>query len=413
MIYTKNKKVEKNKNKNNKETIITLSKLANISIDESNRNKFLTQMIELRKNQINQNKLYLSILSHYKNNSNKNIKNVIENELLNYNTNLKISNECLNNKIKQIKEKYKNNSILLEKSIINQKNLLETIKEAKFILENKLKEKDSLIIRIKELLCDSILNLDTIEIINGINEDYFGTSKENEKIIENTLELDKNYYNEYLLYKSMKFNKIKNKILKLSEKKNELRQYENKNMKNNIDNDFASFNNDYTKYSKNNLNNNDNLNSGNDLIIPTNVTTENSIFNMNDSLIFDTDEQIDVEFPDNDFSSFFLSQKSLGHIAIKKNIIVPPLDLKLIKYNLKNKEFSIGEKSLSRDLESDITNNIKKLKEKIKLYNILNKNLDKKCEKYERKIKQIACYLYSNKNNIAKNNIINNEYISK
>ena len=305
MIYTKNKKVEKNKNRNNKETIIILSKLANISIDEPNRNKFLTQMIELRKNQIKQKKLYLSILSHYKNNSNKNIKNVIENELLNYNTNLKISNECLNNKIKQIKEKYKNNSILLEKNIINQKNLLETIKEAKFILENKLKEKDSLIIRIKELLCDSILNLDTIEIINGINEDYFGTSKENEKIIENTLELDKNYYNEYLLYKSMKFNKIKNKILKLSEKKNELRQYENKNMKNNIDNNFASFNNDYTKYSKNNLNNNDNLNSGNDLIIPTNVTTENSIFNMNDSLIFDTDEQIDVEFPDNDFSSFF------------------------------------------------------------------------------------------------------------
>ena len=413
MIYTKNKKVEKNKNRNNKETIIILSKLANISIDEPNRNKFLTQMIELRKNQINQNKLYLSILSHYKNNSNKNIKNVIENELLNYNTNLKISNECLNNKIKQIKEKYKNNSILLEKSIINQKNLLETIKEAKFILENKLKEKDSLIIRIKELLCDSILNLDTIEIINGINEDYFGTSKENEKIIENTLELDKNYYNEYLLYKSMKFNKIKNKILKLSEKKNELRQYENKNMKNNIDNDFASFNNDYTKYSKNNLNNNDNLNSGNDLIIPTNVTTENSIFNMNDSLIFDTDEQIDVEFPDNDFSSFFLSQKSLGHIAIKKNIIVPPLDLKLIKYNLKNKEFSIGEKSLSRDLESDITNNIKKLKKKIKLYNILNKNLDKKCEKYERKIKEIACFLYSNKNIITRNNVINNEYVSK
>ena len=336
---------------------------------------------------------------------NINFKKEIENELLNYNKNLKQSNESLRNEINKMKEKYRNNSMLLEENNKQQQIILETLKETNFILENKLKEKEALILNINELLCDMVLDLDNIEIIKGINEDFFGNKEEAKQTIENTLLLNNEYYHEYLIYKSMKYNKTKNRINELIKKKKELEQ---NNCNNSKDNVFSENGKKNIIYPKNNPINEDNENSSNDIIIPTDVTTENSIFNMNDdSLYFDTDEQIDIEFPENDFSSCYLSSKSLGNSSdVKKKIIVPPLDLKLIKYNLDYRVFSIGEKSLSRNIENDITTEIKKIKTKIKSYIRQNKNLEKKCQKYENKIKHIACFLYSNSknNNLEKNN---------
>lgn len=401
MLYSRNKKKENIKNK----AIATLSVLANKTIDESNKNSFLFQMCNLRKNHINQNKNLLTTFSSYEKKFNINFKKEIENELLNYNKNLKQSNESLRNEINKMKEKYRNNSMLLEENNKQQQIILETLKETNFILENKLKEKEALILNINELLCDMVLDLDNIEIIKGINEDFFGNKEEAKQTIENILLLNNEYYHEYLIYKSMKYNKTKNRIYELIKKKKELEQ---NNCNNSKDNVFSENGKKNIIYPKNNPINEDNENSSNDIIIPTDVTTENSIFNMNDdSLYFDTDEQIDIEFPENDFSSCYLSSKSLGNSSdVKKKIIVPPLDLKLIKYNLDYRVFSIGEKSLSRNIENDITTEIKKIKTKIKSYIRQNKNLEKKCQKYENKIKHIACFLYSNSknNNLEKNN---------
>ena len=133
------------------------------------------------------------------------------------------------------------------------------------------------------------------------------------------------------------------------------------------------------------------------MIIPTNITTDESILSLNDSLYFDTEEQIDVELPENDFSSYFLSQKSLGFKIIKKEIIIPKLELNKIKELNINDDNSSKEISLSRSFEDDIKHKIKKIKKQIKLYETQNKNLDKKCEKFENKIKQIALFVYSNK----------------
>ena len=215
---------------------------------------------------------------------------------------------------------------------------------------------------------------------------------------------DVEYYHEYLLYKSTKFNKIKNKIKKLTEKKKKLENIINKYSKKkskNIININCNIDDAFIEENKNNFKTEVNINNNNDIIIKTNVFTENSFFSLDDSLYFDTEEQIEVELPENDFSSYYLNQKSIGFNIIKKNLIIPPLNLEQIKYNAnKNKNGSLfTEISLSKSFENDIHHKIKNIIKKIIFYKSQNINLDKKCQKYEKKIKQIALLLYSNSKN--------------
>ena len=200
----------------------------------------------------------------------------------------------------------------------------------------------------------------------------------------------------------------------MAQKKKELENTINKNNKQESKNiSLININNDniddtFIEEKKNISNEEININNSNDIIIPTNVTTDNSIFSMNDSLYFDTEEQIDVELPENDFSSYYLSQKSLGFNIIKKKLIIPPFNLEQIKYNANKNKYgsSYREISLSRSLENDISHKIKNIKKQIKSYKRQNNNLDKKCQKYEKKIKQIALLFYSN----PKNKFINKNY---
>ena len=392
----------------------TLLNLAIKSNDEINKNKILKEIIEFKKNEINQYKVYLSIRSSDKKNSDENNKSIMENELIKNNKKLFDSNEIIKSEIKSLKNKYEINSVNLERNLKQQKNVLEALEETNFILENKIKEKEAMIDKIKEIEFDITLNVN--EISNEIGPEVFNNLKEYKNAIDYSLILNEEYFREYLLYKSIKFNKIKNKINKLVEKKKKLENIinnnNNQNLKNiitliNINNYTDNIDNTFIEENKNNLNK-DILNKSNDIIIPTNVTTENSIFSMNDSLYFDTEEQIDVELPENDFSSYYLSQKSLGFNIIKKKLIIPHLNLKQIKYNAyKNKIGSSDrEISLSRSFENDTTHRIKAIKNQIKSYKRQNINLDKKCQKYEQKIKQIALILYSNSKSkfIIKNN---------
>ena len=387
------------------ETRTGLIELMRKSHKEINKNKLLNQTILFNQTQLKKIKKILSKFLSYEKLSNKNASKEIENQLTKLKEKLIKYKESLFYEIKCNKEKMNINSIMLDKNTKQQLNVLDSLKNKNFILENNLKEKDSLIERLKIILCDAILNFHDVEIIKNIEPDYLANIEKNQTIIETDFLINREYYNQFLLYKLMKFNKIKNKAYKLNEKKNELlntiNEYYHKNNKfENIIKDKPSLEKNITK---------DNFDISNDIIIPTNVSTNGSILNMNDSLYFDTEEQIDIKLPENDFSSFFSSQKSLSLNTLKKNIYIPPLNIELIKNNMKNEESSSEEKSLSRILENDLDYKIKKMKKQIKSYKRQNDNLDKKCKKYENKIKQIALLLYfESKNDLSINNTNDN-----
>ena len=398
----KNSKFNYSKNiSDTKEIKDTLLKFANKSNDEIIQNKMVKCLIQFKQKEIDQNKRYISILSSSNTKENIKLKKELENKVIKDNQKLFETNELIKKEINILKEKYKTNSNILNNSIKQQNNVLEAIKETNFLLENKLKEKESLISRIKELICDITLNIGNFEVIKDIDKEFYRNIDEyNNKVYYNLL-FNREYYHEYLLYKSIKFNKIKNKVFKLTEKKKELENYNNGHIqsKTNLSNknNEIAYNNSYIEEIKEEKIKKNKYNSSNDMIIPTNITTDESILSLNDSLYFDTEEQIDVELPENDFSSYFLSQKSLGFKIIKKEIIIPKLELNKIKELNINDDNSSKEISLSRSFEDDIKHKIKKIKKQIKLYETQNKNLDKKCEKFENKIKQIALFVYSNK----------------
>ena len=360
--------------------------------DEIVKNTCLKHMMNLKNNQIKKSKLFLSKFSVQQNNPNKD-KKQIEKELTENKQSLLELNNTLKNEIKNYQEDYKINCLILERNIEQERNILEALKETNFLLENKIKEKECLIMRIKELLCNFILKMNDIELIKDIDQEYFGSLKEGEKIIEYVLLLNKELYHEYLLYKSMKFNKAKNKILLLNEEKKSLLKIINdyKNQKPKI----KTENEDKIKETIINGFNNSNENNNN----ITNDTTENIILNMNDSLYFDTEEQINVEFPENNFSSYYLSPTILGLNICKKKIKVPPLDLKLIEYNKNFMMDSFEEKSLSRDFEEDVDQKVKVIKKQIKSLMNRNKNMEIKFDKYETKIKQMKKFIHSNQKN--------------
>ena len=349
---------------------------------ESIKKKIFLQSIKILQEEINLRKYKLSELSSFIKNKNK--KNfLIKKDLEKENRNLLLKNEILKKEIISWREKYKNISDLSEKNIEQLKYIKITAEEQNFILENKLKEKDALIQNIKSIICNLAIGSRNFEMFNEIDEDYLKKEGGFEKITENILKEDRILCNHYLILDLKKQNRIiqKNKIL--IEEKSSLMEYLSKcpNKR-----DEINFNQEKII----------NTSANSENIVQTKVSTNESI--SADSLLFDTDDQIDIEFSDNEFSS----HKSLGLNLNKekKKIIIPKLDLRLINFNLRNIS-SYQEKSLSRnfifELSDDkkknqdiIEENIDKLKELIKDLKKKNKNLKNKCKKYENKIGKLA-----------------------
>ena len=382
-----------------------LLKLIRKSHKSINQYKELIQSIHFIQTQINKTKKILSQLSSYGKKSDKNINKEIEKYLGKTNGKLLRYKKSLLNELNDNKEKMKINLLILGKNTQQQAHVLDSLKNKNFILENKLKEKDSIIQRVSEILFEAQLGYNNGEIIKDLEPEYFGKEEKIEEVIENELFINQEKNNGLLLYKSMKFNKIKNKTFRLSEKKTELldaiNEYHHPKDK------FKNIKKEKISLGHNTYKNNSAL--SNDIMIPTNITSEDSMFSMNDSLCFDTEDQIDIEFPENDFSSYFLSQKSFGFNVVKKHIKIPPLNIELIKNKIREEDSSSEEKSLSREFENDIDKKIKEMKKKIKLYTKQNNNLDLKCQKFEKKIQQLALFLYSNEKNIFS---INNSSIN-
>ena len=225
-------------------------------------------------------------------------------------------------------------------------------------------------------------------MFNEIDEDYLKKEGGFEKITENILKEDRILCNNYLILDLKKQNRIiqKNKIL--IEEKSSLMEYLSK-----CPNKRDEININQEKII--------NTSANSENIVQTKVSTNESI--SADSLLFDTDDQIDIEFSDNEFSSHKSLRLNLN--KEKKKIIIPKLDLRLINFNMRNIS-SYQEKSLSRnfifELSDDKKKNqdileetINKLKELIKDLKKKNKNLNNKLKKYENKIGKLAPILYT------------------
>ena len=358
--------------------------IANMKI-EIIKNKNLHKLIKTKKEEINLNKYNISELSIFlKKQKNKINKSIIKEELKQNNINILKKNELIKKKIETYKNKYNEISNLLQENMEQLKYIKTTAEEQNFILENKIKEKVNLIKVIKGILCQLTLGIfRQFEYIQEIDNDYYkkegGFEKETEKIMDEDVEI----WNQCFIVNLMKQNKIINENKKLEKEKNILSEFISK-IKN-----------------KRNDNKNNNIYENNEMVIQTNISTDDSI--STDSLILDTEEQMDIEFTSKDY----LSQKDIdvnNNKDKEKNIIIPPLDLRLINFNMKN-DFSYKEKSLSRKIfklsddkiqnERTVEENIDKLKEMIKYLKKKNKIMENKCRQYEDKISKIALSLYS------------------
>ena len=358
--------------------------IANMKI-EIIKNKNLHKLIKTKKEEINLNKYNISELSIFlKKQKNKINKSIIKEELKQNNINILKKNELIKKKIESFKNKYNEISNLLQENMEQLKYIKTTAEEQNFILENKIKEKVNLIKVIKGILCQLSLGIfRQFEYIQEIDNDYYkkegGFEKETEKIMDEDVEI----WNQCFIVNLMKQNKIINENKKLEKEKNILSEFITK-IKN-----------------KRNDNKNNNIYENNEMVIQTNISTDDSV--STDSLILDTEEQMDIEFTNKDYSSH--KDIDINHNKDKeKNIIIPPLDLRLINFNMKN-DFSYKEKSLSRKIfklsddkiqnERTVEENIDKLKEMIKYLKKKNKIMENKCRQYEDKISKIALSLYS------------------
>ena len=342
------------------------------------KNRILLILIKKKKEEINLNKYNISefslLLKKQKigNNISK-IKKELEENYKNINQ----ENKRIKKEIEKIKNEYNNIFYMLENNIKQLEYIKTTAEEQNFIIENKLKEKNTLIKNIKNIICGLSIGFRQFEIIEGIDNEYYKKEGSFEKETEIILEEEREAMNEYYIINLMKQNRLINQNKKLEKEKNILYDY------------ILKYKNKKYKEDYNDADNN------NEIIFQTNISTDDS--NSSDSLYLDTDDQMDIKLIDKDLSN---KKKELNN----KKIIIPPLDLRLINYNKEN-DLSYKEKSLSRKIfelsnddlknENNIEENIDKLKSLIKYLKKKNKNLENKCKKYEDKISKIALSLYS------------------
>ena len=365
---------------NNIESIKSLMKI------ELMKNKILQELIKIKKEEINMNKYNLSELSIIlKRQKNKINTTIIKEELNKANINILKNNQSLKKQIEFYQNEYNDTSNLLEKNTEQLKYIKITADEQFFILENKLKEKNSLIKVIKNIILQLTMGFTKFELIQEIDNDYYKKEEGFGKKTEIILNEDRELWNQFFLFNLMKQNRIINKNKKLNKEiiilSEFISQYKNKKL----------------------TENDNNLYDSNDMIVQTNISTDDSI--SNDSLLLDTDEQFDIEFSRKDIFSEQKNIKSKNDNNKNNNISIPPLDLRLINFNNQN-DLSYKEKSLSRNLmfelsddklqdEKTIEENIEKVKRLIKYFKKKNKILERKIKKYENKISKFSLILSS------------------
>ena len=255
----------------------------------------------------------------------------------------------------------------------NLKTEYETLQNKNFILENVIKEKDSIIKK---------LNRDLNYILKY---PVFKESKREIKIlnpyeIEDDLFDDLDYYQDLLLSKSKGYNKYSNKI-------NNLKEIINKFKKSEINNSSRN-------------------------VIQTLIVIEPYRIkdNLNKTESYDFDE-LNSDSEDN--VNFCDKIDNINYIKNKeKKIIIPKIDLKQIEYNKRKFKPQDEEISLSRSKNDDISlmeSKIRRLKQKIKNFKRRVKMKFEKIIQYEQSIPEMKSILknygYDYENELVKNGI--------
>ena len=246
----------------------------------------------------------------------------------------------------------------------NLKTEYETLQNKNFILENVIKEKDSIIKK---------LNRDLNYILKY---PVFRESKREIKIfnpyeIEDDLFDDLDYYQDLLLSKSKGYNKYSNKINNLKEIMNKFKKSEINNSSKNIFQTLI-------------------------VIEPYRIKD-----NLNKTESYDFDE---------------LNSDSVDNINYIKNkekkIFIPKIDLKQIEYNKRKFKPQDEEISLSRSKNDDISlmeSKIRRIKQKIKNFKRRVKMKFEKIIQYEQSIPEMKSILknygYDYENELVKNGI--------
>ena len=255
----------------------------------------------------------------------------------------------------------------------NLKTEYETLQNKNFILENVIKEKDSIIKK---------LNRDLNYILKY---PVFKESKREIKIlnpyeIEDDLFDDLDYYQDLLLLKSKGYNKYSNKINNLKEIINKFKKSEINNSSRNVIQTL--------------------------IVIEPYKIKEN--LNKTESYDFDdlnSDSEDNVNFCDKIDNINYIKNK-------EKKIIIPKIDLKQIEYNKRKFKPQDEEISLTRSKNDDISlmeSKIRRLKQKIKNFKRRVKMKFEKIIQYEQSIPEMKSILknygYDYENELVKNGI--------
>ena len=322
-------------------------------------------------------------------------KGNIEAELNKNNNNLKTTNKNLAIQRKLLFQKY----IKLKNKYNNELEPLNTelniLTDRKFIMENIAKKKDYEINKITNEYKDTI-NLYLRE--------------EKKEIITNNLDLDEDIIianlersQGILLNKLKEFNKVVNKCNELKKSVNTLKNI----IKKIEEKKFDDLTLDEKDIIYNKKNNKKEIIDYQNIYEMTNSVEEDSILN----------ETITSEYEDDENFEFFPPTNNLCPIKLDGKFKIPKIDLGQIEYNKRKFKQEDAEKSLSRDIEGDdsedlkireIKNNIRKAKNKNKKYQNKCANFQKKLKMMEKIIKNMTMYNYEMSMSSARNTKIKN-----
>lgn len=346
------RKKKRNKSQHAKLQLSVLATEARTGIDENNQ---LTSSIVILKRLVKNNKQILNSLISCKKISIKEVQQNLTNEkreLLLLNKNLKGERNLL--KLKYTKSKNE-----IDQTLTNLKTEFNILENRKFICQNALIEKESVIKKIKnnlKLLCKA-----PYPLMKEEEREIYVNMFDSGTILGESLEM----LQIELMIQSKSFNKYQNRYISLMDYKNQLlderRKYKNK------------LNSEQT-------NNIDFINECIDKL-----EEEDSILNESFSSV-NEDDYNNIQFPD------AISNKCvINKYHLEKKYNIPKISMNQIIYNKKKFKPEDEEKSLSRIMIKQLTSKdleIKDLKDKIKKMNKKIKIKENRCKVFERKIKR-------------------------
>ena len=365
-----------------------LSFLATNAKIRLNQNQNLNELIKIKEKQISRNKDNLTKFSAFNKiaKDENEISNEVKKEIKAGNNELLSLNIYWHKQINNLNEKYTSLKKLFYDNNSKLINQLDILKDRKFILENALIEKESEINRLQNDINEIYDQFyDKIKVENFVQEESCESENEFNKILNN--------YKDYLLNKSMGFNKykkmnseLKRKIIDLKTKIKNINRYINtlKNLNTNFDCiDFSNYSNNIYIEGEECLKDIKDKSEISINITNINLNTEDSLNEIITNVEPDDIDRYDL------ISNTYIEEKSKINLQMPLKL---KLDLSQICYNRKQSKIEDKEKSLSRNNNDDkdlYSIRINKMKNKINSCVERQDYYIEKINKYKEIIKEI------------------------